>query len=445
MNNLLKNYLNSKYDLLRFFTHYERAVASRRYKESMADFKMRQSTPVMFLDVKILNETAKVYTPEVFEMFQEEYKKHLRYSISKCGGFGTIAEYCVYNDKDERRTVRFNSLDGTMTCSCKKFEFVGILCGHALKVLDFYNIKEVDPRYIMKRWRRDAKEGFGRDHTRVPTKGEHNIVLGKRYKYLCSKLHRIAAMAEEHDELFKFADKYTDKFHDEMMERMKGMKEPPLRSSKSVDESIEIEHAHHKPTESEETRRAHSRRNENVDTKSACHKPTESIDIETTHPEPIEKEVTFVNSQSSQTVSGIKVKPRVRGNRRVYQNPLDKVRKKKSRTESVQPQANQERRETAQAPNIMHPTSFQPSNYSIPSPELSHLNQGTHIAVMSPSEVPIGSHVGPGHHMVIGYTPASSGSINAPLVQFRYQAPHSGMFQQNLFNIRPQSESFWNT
>ncbi|XP_058092417.1 protein FAR1-RELATED SEQUENCE 5-like [Magnolia sinica] len=245
MNNLLKNYLNSKYDLLRFFTHYERTVASRRYKESMTDFKMRQSTLVMFLDVKILNETAKVYTPEVFEMFQEEYKKHLRYSISKCGEFSTIAEYCVYNDKDERRTVRFDSLDGTMTCSCKKFEFVGILCSHAMKVLDFYNIKEVDPRYIMKRWRRDAKEGFGRDHTRVPTKGEHNIVFGKRYKYLCSKLHRIIAMAEEHDELFKFADKYTDKFHDEMMERMKGMKEPPLRSCKSVDESIKIEHAHH--------------------------------------------------------------------------------------------------------------------------------------------------------------------------------------------------------
>ncbi|XP_066165543.1 uncharacterized protein [Oryza sativa Japonica Group] len=43
-----------------------------------------------------------------------------------------------------------------VSCSCKKFEFVGILCRHTLKVLDHNNIKELPSHYILKRWTRHA-------------------------------------------------------------------------------------------------------------------------------------------------------------------------------------------------------------------------------------------------------------------------------------------------
>ncbi|XP_058073135.1 protein FAR1-RELATED SEQUENCE 5-like [Magnolia sinica] len=165
MNSLLKKYLKCKHNLLRFFTQYERVVADRRYQESMADFRVRQSTPVMFVDANMLKEAAKVYTPEVFDIFQNEYKKILNAAIYKCGEFDTVMEFqVIYNNKDEGRTVRFDSLDSSVTCSCKKFEFVEILCSHALKVLDYYNIKVLHPRYVLKRWQRDAKVGVARDH-----------------------------------------------------------------------------------------------------------------------------------------------------------------------------------------------------------------------------------------------------------------------------------------
>jgi zinc finger SWIM domain-containing protein 3 len=41
-------------------------------------------------------------------------------------------------------------LESSVKCSCKKFEFAGILCSHALKVLDINNIKSVPQMYILK-------------------------------------------------------------------------------------------------------------------------------------------------------------------------------------------------------------------------------------------------------------------------------------------------------
>ena len=54
--------------------------------------------------------------------------------------------------------IMWNPLD-SLSCSCRKFESFGNLCRHGLKVLDVLDIKLIPNRYIMKRWRRDAKDG----------------------------------------------------------------------------------------------------------------------------------------------------------------------------------------------------------------------------------------------------------------------------------------------
>jgi hypothetical protein len=35
----------------------------------------------------------------------------------------------------------WNPLDQTLSCSCRKFETFGILCRHALKILNVFDIK----------------------------------------------------------------------------------------------------------------------------------------------------------------------------------------------------------------------------------------------------------------------------------------------------------------
>jgi hypothetical protein len=57
----------------------------------------------------------------------------------------------IYNNPKDHR-VNWNSSENNVSCSCRNFEMCGILCGHALKILDVMNIKVFPKKYILKRW-----------------------------------------------------------------------------------------------------------------------------------------------------------------------------------------------------------------------------------------------------------------------------------------------------
>jgi hypothetical protein len=44
-----------------------------------------------------------------------------------------------------------------ITCSCRKFERMGILCSHALKAFSLQNVDMIPEKYILKRWTKDAR------------------------------------------------------------------------------------------------------------------------------------------------------------------------------------------------------------------------------------------------------------------------------------------------
>ncbi|KAK8510269.1 hypothetical protein V6N12_008142 [Hibiscus sabdariffa] len=72
MNNQIKMYIGYNYDLLRFFHHFERLLADRRYEELKADFKNNQSKPSLPYPVEVLKHAADVYTLTVFKYFSKE-------------------------------------------------------------------------------------------------------------------------------------------------------------------------------------------------------------------------------------------------------------------------------------------------------------------------------------------------------------------------------------
>ena len=69
MNSVLKKYLKPKHGLLQFFGHYSRVLSDERSQELQAEFKMRQTTPVLQFDFEMLRHAAKLYSPEIFKMF----------------------------------------------------------------------------------------------------------------------------------------------------------------------------------------------------------------------------------------------------------------------------------------------------------------------------------------------------------------------------------------
>lgn len=158
MNNSIKMQVSYKYNLLEFFYHFKRLVDDHHYLKLRADFKASQTSPALSFLVKLLRNAAKVYTPSMLKWFQSELCKTHDYALKLFGEIGTMSIYeIIAHGKRFHHMVTFDSLGNTMSCSCKKFEFAGILCAHALKVLSTQNIKTIPSQYILKRWTHNIK------------------------------------------------------------------------------------------------------------------------------------------------------------------------------------------------------------------------------------------------------------------------------------------------
>ncbi|KAK9991130.1 hypothetical protein SO802_026115 [Lithocarpus litseifolius] len=141
MNSVLKTYLKPKHGLLQFFGHYSRELSDKGSQELQAEFKTRQTTPVLLFNFEMLRHVAELYTLEIFKMFQDEYVKFVDCTIYKASKSDSIIKYRVkYRNKTQEHLVKYEASTTTVQCSCMKFSFLGILCSHALKVLDKKNL-----------------------------------------------------------------------------------------------------------------------------------------------------------------------------------------------------------------------------------------------------------------------------------------------------------------
>ena len=150
----------------------------------------------------ILIQASKLYTPHIFEAFQGEYERSM---VACTTALECENEYLVAIESlDENFTfekeykVNGDPLKQTSTCSCGQFNRIGILCGHALKVLDLMNIKTLPTQYVLKRWTREARNGTVQDN-----QGRNIIENPKlddmlRYKDMTRKFLHLAHRAASH-------------------------------------------------------------------------------------------------------------------------------------------------------------------------------------------------------------------------------------------------------
>lgn len=154
----LKKYIKCESHILQFVKHFGRVVNDWRFKELEANYDMSQHMPRIMGDVILLKQVREVYTPIIFKTFHQEYENCLNIVISQCIDAVPSVDYKVNTYGQVRHyTVLYSSEDDSVACNCMKFESVGILCSHALKVLDYRNIKIVPSQYMLKRWTRNAR------------------------------------------------------------------------------------------------------------------------------------------------------------------------------------------------------------------------------------------------------------------------------------------------
>ncbi|XP_075659867.1 protein FAR-RED IMPAIRED RESPONSE 1-like [Castanea sativa] len=184
----LKDCLRTNLNIVEFFTHFERVVNQKRDKEMEAEYNPRHKFPRLKLKSSpMLNQIATMYTPMLFDSFQIEVEEVMALSILERNESQTHSYVVGVFNQYGKYEVMWNPLDGTLSCSCRKFESFGILCRHGLKVLDVLDIKLIPNRYIMKRWRRDVKDGSEKNCTTHNIKPDTRMEYVDRYRDLCPK------------------------------------------------------------------------------------------------------------------------------------------------------------------------------------------------------------------------------------------------------------------
>lgn len=209
----LKNHLKTDQDLVGFFTEFHRAVEKRRYKELTAEYGARQKMPSLKIKYSpMLNQVSEIYTPTIFEEFQDEFDSSLALVVKDHTVNDNVHEYMLahYDGGDDQRVICEKSTQSVL-CSCRKYECEAILCSHAIKVLDLLNVKLVPNDLIEKRWTRDAKkEIFKGCNQENDVEEDVSLKVVERYRMLCSTLVRIAIRAAECQEATDYLAQYAD-------------------------------------------------------------------------------------------------------------------------------------------------------------------------------------------------------------------------------------------
>ncbi|KAG5545088.1 hypothetical protein RHGRI_017525 [Rhododendron griersonianum] len=199
-------------------------VDDRRYEELKADFRATQSTPSLSFPVEMLKHAASMYTPDVFVLFQRELSKAHDCNLKKFGESGTVIEYDVspYCKDDQHHLVTYDSSADMVLCSCKKFEFAGLLCSHALKVLCHNNVMRIPEKYILKRWTKNAKSGSTSTCAWASLIEDPKAMMGRRYKELCHLCTQLATRAAETEEAYNIALDCLKQIAEEVDARLTG-------------------------------------------------------------------------------------------------------------------------------------------------------------------------------------------------------------------------------
>ncbi|KAL7229944.1 hypothetical protein ACSBR2_008483 [Camellia fascicularis] len=232
INSVVKKYVNYRHDLLLFFQHFQRLIDDRRYEKLRTDFRASQSTPSLTFPVEILKHVASIYSPEVCELFQAKLCKAYDCNMHLCGEDGIVTKYKIIPyHKHHDHTITYDSSKATVVCSCKKFEFMGILCSHALKVFSSKNVTKIPEQYILKRWTKDAK--LGSIEVTCISYEDPKAMIGRQYKELCRLCTQLATRATKMEKTYKIALDGLNKILEEVNASLRGVviKKTCLRTS----------------------------------------------------------------------------------------------------------------------------------------------------------------------------------------------------------------------
>ncbi|XP_027368138.1 protein FAR-RED IMPAIRED RESPONSE 1-like [Abrus precatorius] len=195
-------------DIKQFFAHFERVVEDKRYNELKCEYDSCHKLAMLRYEMSpILIQMAKVYTHTVYNLFQQEFAQFLACCISLRIKTPHLIEYVITKVNQQRSwTVIFDSSSTTINCSCKKFETMGILCCHALKVFEANDVKAIPDKYILKRWTKEGHCGIIHNVKGIQVEEDHILSTTRRYRQLAYKMIRLVSEVSSSEEYCQLVD-----------------------------------------------------------------------------------------------------------------------------------------------------------------------------------------------------------------------------------------------
>ncbi|XP_008368439.2 protein FAR1-RELATED SEQUENCE 5-like [Malus domestica] len=208
VNSLFDGYVNAGTTLQDFAEQYEKALDERYEKEAKAEFETFYTKPVLKTPLPVEKQGADIYTRNMFTIFQDEVFESLVFAVKLSAEDRGTRTYEVarFNEEHKIYFVAFNIAEQLASCSCKMFEFEGILCRHVLAVFKATNVFTLPPCYILKRWTRNAKEEAMLDVLPcVELQGNSQKGRNLQYNVLYHEAIKCAEEGMASDQIFKVA------------------------------------------------------------------------------------------------------------------------------------------------------------------------------------------------------------------------------------------------
>ncbi|XP_026459672.1 protein FAR-RED IMPAIRED RESPONSE 1-like [Papaver somniferum] len=213
MNSFFDGYLGTKTTLKQFVEQYERASRDKEENETSADAESCSKLIPTATFFEMENQMQGMYTLSRFKEFQNEltskmYCELIKQEEDPLGTFKYVTRVNVWIEGVDHQRIQiqmnfdviFYSNECEVSCSCRMFEFEGILYRHVLNVLILHGVKLVPDKYIKERWRKDLK----RSHTsmKVNMGFWRNTVEHDRCNNLSILFSEVADMAVKSEPTF---------------------------------------------------------------------------------------------------------------------------------------------------------------------------------------------------------------------------------------------------
>ncbi|KAJ4950721.1 hypothetical protein NE237_027553 [Protea cynaroides] len=155
MNSFIKRFITSETLLTEFMEQVGRAVDAIVLAGEKQNMQQKVNKIVLKTGAPIEEHASKLLTPYAFNQYQEEILQSFFYRVQQIDN----GEWLVKHASMEDKGFKVHHVVGkwVVSCSCRAFEFNGILCRHAVAVLQRNNSFVTPNQYLPVRWRREAR------------------------------------------------------------------------------------------------------------------------------------------------------------------------------------------------------------------------------------------------------------------------------------------------